>query len=161
MERFPEISYRYWLKYLKHNLQSGERWSRFEKVHKRNAARHSGWSPNKPRSEIINSIFAKQQKCVQIQKCFHNLTFQEKFLTTCLAALKFPWRTFQPAGYVLSAKLTYFLTKDNYFLVNKTLSVTRWVVGGTWRSRRRRSRRREEKSISLWPSGFEKFWTQI
>ena len=96
------------------------------------------------------------------KKCLQNLTFQEKFLTTCSEALKFPWRTFQPVGYVLSGKLTFFLlTKDKYILVNKTLSITRWVVGGTWRSQRRRSRRREEKSISLWPSGFELFFFTI
>ena len=154
------VNYRYWLKYLKHNLQSGERWSRFEKVHKRDAARHSRWSPNHTtRLRYYLSDFCQTAKMWSYTRNVHshNLTFQEKFLTTCLAALKFPWRTFQPAGYVLSAKLTYFFTKDNYFLVNKTLSITRWVVGGIWRSLRRRSRRREEKSISPWPSGFEKF----
>ena len=55
MELFPKICFRYWLKYLKHNLQSGERWSRFEKVHKRDVARHSRWSPTtQPHSDIIN-----------------------------------------------------------------------------------------------------------
>ena len=67
-------------------------------------------------TQILSIWFLPDSKDVIIyKKCLYNLTFQEKFLTTCLAALKFPWRTFQPAGYVLSAKLTYFFDARQLF----------------------------------------------
>ena len=165
MELFPKICFRYWLKYFKHNPPSGERWSRFEKVHKRDAARHSRWSPTtQPHSDIINLIFAGQQRCDHIQKMSLQSYFSGKISHDLLGSVEIPLKNIPASGVCTFCKINvFFWRKTIIFLsIRLPLSQGEWLVepGEAWDEEAEGARRNPSHHDPQVLRSLNRIWTE-